>query len=665
MRVLLTRPLEDAEPLAARLNGIGFETLIEPLLAIEVDRAATVELDGVQAILATSANGIRALAALTPRRDIAVLAVGEATAATAREAGFRHVDAAAGDVEALAALALAVCKPEHGALLHVAGSHLAGDLKGRIEAGGIAYRGAVLYAARPAERLSAEIAAAIKTDGIEGVLFFSPRTAETFVTLVRKAHLVKACRRLTAFCLSDAVARQAKTLDWRRVLVASRPELDSLVSLLTDGTQGPWGTMTDTAKTPEEEAAAQPEAPAPDAAAPAAAVATAEAAAAEPPPAEERAAPAAERRPEAPRAVSRAGMVPLAVLSSLLLLAVLAGVAYAAWPFWSPYVVRYVQSIRPNAQPDPRFGDLAGRVQALEEAPKDGPAAGGDVVAELERARAEIGGQIAALMERVDGLEKGLEGVRAMVKATGLPGQAADAKKSLDELSERIAKLEQTEAATRVNEGLERFEAEKSRLDRALADIAGRLGELEERAQETGAPPPVRALVLAAGQLREALRTNAPFAEELAALRKTAGEEPDLVRLVSDLTPHAAAGIPVLATLMERFDAAARKAVAAERRFGGDGWLAAAANRLASLVTVRRTAVEESDTTTEALIARAEAAMQVGDLAGAVKALEGLQGDAAEAMGDWLKQARQRLLAERAMAVLHVHAVSLIAPAGK
>ncbi|WP_316976043.1 uroporphyrinogen-III synthase [Shumkonia mesophila] len=664
MRVLLTRPREDAEPLAGRLHGIGIETIIEPLLAIEIDRTAAVDLEGVQAILATSANGVRALAALCPRRDLPVLAVGDATAATAREAGFLHVDSAAGDVEALAALAIALCRPEHGALLHVAGSHLAGDLKRRVEAGGLSYRRAVLYASRPAERLSAEAATALKAGEVDGVLFFSPRTAETFVTLIREARLVKACRKLAAFCLSEAVAERARGVAWRRVLVASRPDLDSLLGLMTDGTQGPWGTMTETPKTPDEtaETAAARDAETPAAVEPMAA-AQAAAAAESPPPAEEIAAPAAERRP-APRAASRASLVPLAVLSSLLLLAVLGGIVYAAWPFWSPYVVRYVQSIRPNAVPDPRFGELAGRVQALEEAPRD-EAAAGDAVAELERARSGIGDQIAALLERVNGLEKSLEGVRAMVKATGLPGEAADARKSLDELSERIAKLEQTEASTRVNEGLERFEAEKDRLTRSLAEVTQRMEGLEERTQLAGAPPSVRALVLAAGQLREALRANAPFAEELAALRKTAGEEPDLVQLVSDLTPHAATGIPVLATLMERFDATARKAVAAERRFAGDGWLAAAANRLASLVTIRRTAVEEADTTTEALIARAEAAMQGGDLAGAVKALEGLEGAAAEAMGDWLKQARQRLLAERAMAVLHVHAVSLIAPAGK
>ena len=45
-------------------------------------------LDGVQAILATSANGVRALARRTPRRDLPLFAVGPQTAARGAEAGI-------------------------------------------------------------------------------------------------------------------------------------------------------------------------------------------------------------------------------------------------------------------------------------------------------------------------------------------------------------------------------------------------------------------------------------------------------------------------------------------------------------------------------------------------------------------------------------------------
>src|ERR1700674_2648248 len=109
LTALVTRPEEDAKPLAEALAGRGIATVIEPLLAIrplpEAAEGLTKGLAGVQALLFTSANGARAFAALSPRRDIGVLAVGDATATVARSLGFAAVESASGDVQDLVRLA--------------------------------------------------------------------------------------------------------------------------------------------------------------------------------------------------------------------------------------------------------------------------------------------------------------------------------------------------------------------------------------------------------------------------------------------------------------------------------------------------------------------------------------------------------------------------------
>ena len=64
---------------------------------------------------AAAANGARALARATQRRDLPVLAVGDATARAAREAGFESVTSAGGDVGDLAPLAAARCAPSAAA----------------------------------------------------------------------------------------------------------------------------------------------------------------------------------------------------------------------------------------------------------------------------------------------------------------------------------------------------------------------------------------------------------------------------------------------------------------------------------------------------------------------------------------------------------------------
>jgi len=224
LRVLLTRPRDDSEELAQELRTRGIEPVIAPMLAIANLPAPDLDLAGVQALLFTSANGARAFAAASRERALPVFAVGESTAAAARRAGFNRVESAGGDVESLAALAARRLDPAQGALLHAAGSALAGDLAGALGRQGFSVRRAVLYEAKPAESLDAAAAAALTRGAIDMALFFSPRTAATFVTLVRKAGLERACRNAAALCLSPAVADAARALPWREVRCAARPQ---------------------------------------------------------------------------------------------------------------------------------------------------------------------------------------------------------------------------------------------------------------------------------------------------------------------------------------------------------------------------------------------------------------------------------------------------------
>ena len=74
MRVLVTRPEEDAAALVAALKARGHEALVEPMLTVAPAPGVTppLDLDGVQALLFTSANGARAFARLSERRDLPV-----------------------------------------------------------------------------------------------------------------------------------------------------------------------------------------------------------------------------------------------------------------------------------------------------------------------------------------------------------------------------------------------------------------------------------------------------------------------------------------------------------------------------------------------------------------------------------------------------------------
>jgi uroporphyrinogen-III synthase len=189
--------------------------------------------------LFTSVNGVRALGRrnrgdLADFHDLPALTVGDATARAARGAGFRHVESAAGDVVALAALVTARLSPGNGPLLHIAGSQVAGDLAGSLATAGFKVQRAAIYAAQKATALSAVTREALSRGMIDAVTFFSPRTAAAFVSLGREADALPALAGIAALCLSQAVAQAAGVVPWRAIVVAPRPDQDSLLGCLDD-----------------------------------------------------------------------------------------------------------------------------------------------------------------------------------------------------------------------------------------------------------------------------------------------------------------------------------------------------------------------------------------------------------------------------------------------
>lgn len=273
MRVLITRPLVDAQRTAEPLRERGVEAVIEPLFSISTIPAAAVRLDGVQGFLVTSANGARALADTVPKDApiafaMPVYAVGDTSATVARERGFSQVLSADGDVAALAALVRRKAKPDAGALVHAAGTEVAGDLGGDLAADGFEVRRERLYETRQAVALSRETREMLASQKIHAAFFYSPRTAKIFVELARKAKVTDACRTITAYCLSQAVAEDARQVPFTRVRVAEEPTQDALLSLFdadraagafADAEGGPE--MTDRpnkdAKEPEEKTKAE------------------------------------------------------------------------------------------------------------------------------------------------------------------------------------------------------------------------------------------------------------------------------------------------------------------------------------------------------------------------------------------------------------------------
>jgi uroporphyrinogen-III synthase len=117
--LLIFRPEPGASASATNARSMGLEPHCLPLFKVEPRPWSPPKASGFDAVVATSANAMRMGGeGLGHFHHLPLLAVGQATAAAARGAGFAHVVAGSRDVVELSALAQEL---GHARLLHLAG----------------------------------------------------------------------------------------------------------------------------------------------------------------------------------------------------------------------------------------------------------------------------------------------------------------------------------------------------------------------------------------------------------------------------------------------------------------------------------------------------------------------------------------------------------------
>jgi uroporphyrinogen-III synthase len=235
MRLLVTRPGTDAERTAERLRRHGHAPLSVPLLAIESCQDVEFGPGPFAAAVMTSANAARAIASHRRRDELVALplfTVGAQTAAVAREMGFATVASADGGWPDLVRLIAASIGRSRPPLIYLAAQERSGDIAGALAARGIAVETVVAYRAVANPSLSQDLRAALQ-DGLDGVLHYSRRSAQTFLVAARTAGLLDEALALTHYCLSSEVAAPLRAAGAPGVKVAARPEETALIQLLS------------------------------------------------------------------------------------------------------------------------------------------------------------------------------------------------------------------------------------------------------------------------------------------------------------------------------------------------------------------------------------------------------------------------------------------------
>lgn len=307
------------------------------------------------------------------------------------------------------------------------------------------------------------------------------------------------------------------------------------------------------------------------------------------------------------------------------------------------------------------LGKIKERVAKLESTPAPTPET--EALAKLDGRIKALEGQtppdIAGLTDRVAQLEQALKALASAANDGGSVTDAAAINQQITEAEQRIqenldkalADAEAANAATlqTMQASIDEMKTKIVALAEAgtggspdLTALTERIAKLETAIDKGMADSKSAAAAIAFANLSSAVAEGRPFAAELATIKSFVADPGDL----GPLPAYADKGIATVPELARSFAASRDAALAAASPAPSGSLIDRLLASASTLVKVKRVDEAATGDNPSAVLARAEALLDKGDLAGSVKQIEMLDGAPREAFSTWLDEAKARLSAD-------------------
>jgi len=239
-KILITRPIREAEKTAQILKARGFDVIIEPMLTISAVNFDLPEVRGLDALIFTSQNGVRFFDAPQEFKEIPVVTVGEKTAALAKELGYKDVQCLGADMAELAQGLNQLNCAAQKTYGYVRGVHTAGNLKDSIDSPKINMVETVVYDSIQSTQFSDNVLKNIENKDVRAVLFYSRRAAQAFADCAafhanqqtRTGDIYEGLKSIQALCLAPSMVEYLDKLPMKDIKVSASPNEETLLSLL-------------------------------------------------------------------------------------------------------------------------------------------------------------------------------------------------------------------------------------------------------------------------------------------------------------------------------------------------------------------------------------------------------------------------------------------------
>jgi hypothetical protein len=295
------------------------------------------------------------------------------------------------------------------------------------------------------------------------------------------------------------------------------------------------------------------------------------------------------------------------------------------------------------------LGALDARIKTLEERKVETPpdlSGLTDRVTRLEETlkslaeAAKDGGSIsdaAALDAKIGDIEQKLQGKIDSALAVQQASSTKDLETLQGEVAALKAKLGALAEANLAGDSSD-LAPQLTTLDQRIAKLEAALPDLSTAIDRSAASANSGAAAIAFANLRAAVAAGRQYAAEFAVLRSLM---PDLGDLGA-LPTHAETGIPTVAELAHNLTKIAEASAAPTSAPAEASFLDSMIASAKSAVSIRRIGAETTGSEPSAVLARAEAALEQGNLATAIKEVEAMPAPARDAFAGWLEDARAR-----------------------
>jgi len=318
-----------------------------------------------------------------------------------------------------------------------------------------------------------------------------------------------------------------------------------------------------------------------------------------------------------------------------------------------------LESAPPPAGDTAALGALDARVKTLEDRKVETPPDLSDLTSRVTRLEESInalaetakeGGSVpdaAALDAKIGDLEQRLQGKidSALAAQQGeSTTELKDLQKEVEALKAKLGALAEAHLAGDTSD----LAPQLTTLDQRIAKLEATLPELSTAIDRSSASAKSGAAAIAFANLRNAVAAGRPYAAELAALKSLIPDSGDLGALPS----HAETGIPTVAALASDLTKLAETSAAPPPAPAQTSILDSMMASAKSAISIRRIGADATGDEPAAMLARADAALDQGDLAAAIKEVESLPAQARDPLAGWLADAQARASANDTLSKL-------------